>query len=85
MYILDTTNCRVMKWNIGDPFGSVLVNGRGCGSALDRIGTSYAMFIDSQLNIYISENTNHRVTKWLNGNNIAGQIVGLAVFFSLLI
>ena len=75
MYILDTSNCRVLQWDLGDPFGRVLVNGRGCGSTLDRIGTSYAMFIDSQWNIYVSENTNHRVTKWMNGNNVVGQIV----------
>lgn len=75
MYILDTSNFRVLKWDIGEPFGRVVVNGRGSGATLDRIGTSYAMFVDNQFNIFVSENSNHRVTKWFNGNNVAGQIV----------
>lgn len=75
MYILDTNNYRVLKWTIGDTFGTVVVNGRGSGSTLDKIGISYGMFVDSQNNIYVSEYGNHRVTKWIAGNNTIGQLV----------
>ena len=75
MYILDTTNYRVLQWQIGDQLGTVVVNGRGSGSTLDKITTSYAMFVDSQSNIYVSEYGNHRVTKWTAGNNTVGQLV----------
>ncbi|CAF1116879.1 unnamed protein product [Rotaria sordida] len=75
MYILDTFNYRVLKWTLGDTFGTVVVNGRGLGTTLDKIGVSYAMFLDSQNNIYVSEYGNHRVTKWWAGNNTVGQLV----------
>ena len=75
MYILDTYNCRVMTWKVGEPIGTVVVNGRGCGSAYTTIGRSYGLFIDSFNNIYISENVYHRVTLWYNGNNTAGTLV----------
>ena len=81
MYILDTSNYRVLKWRVGDVFGTVVVNGRGSGSGLDRIGASYAIFIDLQNFIYVSEYSNHRVTRWNPSNNTAGQLVKLLFRF----
>ena len=75
MFILDSAYCRVLTWQVGDPLGTVVVNGRGCSSTFTTIGQSYGMFVDSQLNIYVSENSNHRVTQWFNGNNTAGTLV----------
>ncbi|CAF3803800.1 unnamed protein product [Rotaria magnacalcarata] len=75
MYILDTSNYRVLTWVLGDPFGTVVVNGRGAGTTLDKIGVSYSIFVDSQSNIYVSEYGNYRVTKWIAGNNTIGQLV----------
>lgn len=75
MHILDTNNYRVLKWPVGDTFGTVVVNGRGAGSTLDKIGVSYALCLDTQNNIYVSEAGNHRVTKWISGNNTVGQLV----------
>ena len=75
MYIADGFNCRILSWQPLEPMGTVVVNGRGCGGTFDRIGRPFGMFVDSQLNIYVSENTNHRVTKWLNDNNTAGVLV----------
>lgn len=81
MYILDTTNYRVLKWQLGDQLGTVVVNGRGSGTTLDKIGTSYAMCFDNQNNIYISEYSNHRVTKWPLSNNTVGQLVSYFFIF----
>ncbi|CAF5095304.1 unnamed protein product, partial [Rotaria sp. Silwood1] len=52
-----------------------VAGGHGTGTTLDKIGTSYAIYLDDQSNIYISEYSNHRVTIWLNGNTTAGSIV----------
>ena len=81
MFILDSSNYRVLKWQLGDQLGSIVVNGRGAGSTLDKIGISYAMCFDNLNNIYISENGNHRVTKWALSNNTVGQLVNIFVFF----
>jgi sugar lactone lactonase YvrE len=75
MYILDTTNYRVLKWQLGDPLGYVVAGGNGAGSSLTQISTSYGMFVDSQLNIYVSDSANCRVTKWLSTNTTSGILV----------
>jgi hypothetical protein len=75
MYILDTSNYRVLKWTVGDPLGYIIVGGNGNGAAFTQIGTSYAIFVDNQFNIYVSESSNNRVTKWLVTNTTAGILV----------
>ncbi|CAF4169007.1 unnamed protein product [Rotaria sp. Silwood2] len=75
MYILDTTNYRVLRWQFGDPFGHVVAGGNGAGAALTQITTSYALFVDSQSNVYVSEYSNHRVTLWLSINTTSGILV----------
>lgn len=77
MYILDSSNCRVLKWQLGDPLGYVVAAGRGCGSQLFQIAISYSMFVDNQGNIYISDYTNHRVTYWSTTNTTSGVLVGI--------
>ena len=75
MYILDTFNYRTLRWTIGDPLGFIVTGGRGAGSTFDRMGVTYGLFIDGQENIYLSEQSNHRVTLWYNGNTTAGVLV----------
>ncbi len=75
MYILDTSNYRVLRWKVGDPLGYIVAGGNSAGSSLTQISTSYSMFVDSQLNIYISDSGNSRVTKWLHTNTTAGILV----------
>ena len=75
MFILDSSNYRVMKWQLNDPSGVVVAGGRGYGSTLDRLATCYAMFVDNQFNIFISDNTYHRIVRWSVTNTSAGQLV----------
>jgi len=75
MYILDTTNCRVLRWAVGDPLGYVVAGGNGAGSALTQFSTSYGMFVDSQFNIYVSDFANHRIVKWFSTNTTSGILV----------
>ncbi|CAF4991906.1 unnamed protein product, partial [Rotaria sp. Silwood1] len=75
MYILDSSNCRVVRWLSGEPLGFTVAAGHGYGSTLDKIGTSYAIYLDDQSNIYISDHSNHRVTKWFNGNHTTGATI----------
>lgn len=76
MYILDSTNYRVLRWRIGEPLGSVIAGGNSWGASLTQISTSYAMFVDSQLNVYVSDAGNNRVTRWLATNRTSGILVG---------
>lgn len=64
-----------MRWTVGEPIGTVVAGGRGSGSTFDRIGRAFGMFVDSQQNIYVSDNTNHRVARWNNGNTATSFLV----------
>ena len=75
MYILDSYNYRVLRWNVGEPLGYIVAGGNGGGSAFNQIGMSYSLFVDHQFNIYISENGNNRVTFWSVLNITAGVLV----------
>lgn len=75
MFILDNQNFRVLRWDVGDQLGYVVAGGRGLGSTFDRMGYSMGIFVDTAYNIYISEQTYHRITLWSNGNTTAGRLV----------
>lgn len=74
-YILDWTNCRVMRWVEGEPMGNVVAGGNGCGGSLTQIHYSYGMFVDNQSNIYISDRQYHRVVQWSPTNLTSGVLV----------
>ena len=76
MFILDSTNYRVLRWQLNEPSGVIVAGGRGYGSVLNQLATCYAMFVDSQFNIFISDNTYHRIVRWSVTNTSAGQLVG---------
>lgn len=75
MFIMDTSNYRVLKWTLGDNLGFIVAGGNGNGGGSTQIGASYELFVDQQYNIYVSENSNHRLTKWLSTNPSTGVIV----------
>ena len=75
MYILDTSNYRVLKWQLNEPLGFVVAGGNGNGAQLTQIGVSYSMFVDSNGNVYVSESSNHRVTFWSTTNSSYGVLV----------
>lgn len=75
MYILDTSNCRVLRWAPGEPLGFLVAGDGSCGSTLTRISTSYGMFVTPSYDIYISDYANHRVTVWSPSNTTSGVLV----------
>ncbi len=75
MYILDNSNYRVLRWKIGDSLGYIVAGGNSAGSSLTQITTSYAMLVDAQHNIYVSEYANHRITMWSVTNTTSGVLV----------
>lgn len=85
MFIMDTSNYRVLRWIVGDPLGYTVAGGNGNGGASTQIGASYGLFIDDQYNVYVSEQTNHRITLWLSSNPSIGNIVIHSPLFLLII
>lgn len=72
-YIVDYTNYRIQRWNNG--VATIVAGGNGAGATLNKMSTSYELYVDNNLNIYISEYGNHRVTLWTAGNTTQGRIV----------
>lgn len=75
MFIMDTSNFRVLRWTPGDTIGVVVAGGNGNGGGSNQISYSNALFVDSLLNVYVSESSNHRVTLWLSSNPSTGNLV----------
>ena len=78
MFILDTYNFRVLRWQAGEPLGFLVAGGNGNGGSFNQLGYSYALFVDQQQNIFISDNSNHRIVRWSASNTTSGTLV---IFF----
>lgn len=77
IYVVDGENARVQKWAANATTGVTVAGGNGFGAALNQLSIPAMngnVFVDQNNNIYVTEYTNHRVTKWAP-NATAGVIV----------
>jgi len=77
IYIVDAGNARVQKWATGATSGVTVAGGNGLGTALNQLGTPSMngnLFVDAGENVFVTEYSNNRVTKWLPGAT-AGVVV----------
>ncbi|OJV56318.1 MAG: hypothetical protein BGO31_14610 [Bacteroidetes bacterium 43-16] len=77
IYIVDAGNARVQKWASGATTGVTVAGGNGFGAALNQLATPSMngnLYVDASENVYITEYSNHRVSKWVPGAT-AGVIV----------
>ncbi len=73
LYIYDSLNYRIQMWIYSQPIGSTVAGGQGSGTTLNKISSGNGLYVDDQGRIYVSENANHRVTRW--DNTTIGVIV----------
>lgn len=67
LYISDTANHRILKWQAGALSG-VLVAGSGTwGSALNQLYTPRGICMDRIGDLYIADTNNHRIVRWTPG------------------
>ena len=69
LYISDANHYRVQRWSHGASNGSTVAgSATGVpGSTLDKIDTSFALYVDTANNVYVSDAFNARVVKWSSG------------------
>lgn len=68
VYVSDYKKHEVRRYDKGgDRRGIVVAGGHDCGSNLNQFNWPSYLFIDAQLNLYVSDWNNHRVMKWLRG------------------
>jgi hypothetical protein len=46
LYISDTYNCRILKWNIASNDITIVVGGTGCGNALNQFDCCNGLYSD---------------------------------------
>ncbi len=54
----------------------VVAGGNGQGNRLDQFNAPYYIYVDEDHSIYISDNGNHRVMKWLEGEKEGFVVAG---------
>ncbi|CAF3038241.1 unnamed protein product, partial [Rotaria sp. Silwood2] len=74
LYISDSQNHEVRRYQLGDMNGTIVAGGNGKGTGLDQLNLPTYIFVDQQQAVYVSERHNHRVTKWNKGAT-AGIVV----------
>ena len=64
MYLGDRDNQRIMKWSQGVTLGILVAGGHGLRSDLKRTAWLNGVVVDQFGNEYVSEEGNHRITRW---------------------
>ncbi|CAF3788662.1 unnamed protein product [Rotaria sp. Silwood1] len=67
LYISDTTNNAVRRYQIGDKNGILIAGGNGKGDGFTQFSNPKYLFVDRQQAIYVSDGYNNRVMKWNKG------------------
>ncbi|CAF1341711.1 unnamed protein product [Rotaria sordida] len=78
LYVVDTYSCRVQFWSYGASNGST-VAGSSCGSTgptLDKLGYSFALYVDTAKNVYVSDASFGRIVKWSSGASTGVLVAG---------
>ncbi|CAF4215347.1 unnamed protein product [Rotaria sordida] len=67
LYISDTNEDEVRRYQIGDKNGTIVAGGNGKGADLNQLNFPTYIFVDQQQTVYVSDSSNHRVIKWNKG------------------
>ncbi|CAF1017879.1 unnamed protein product [Adineta steineri] len=76
IYIADSLNHRIVKWDQGAREGRLIIGGAGAGNESHQFHYITAMFIDKEGSIYVGDNHNHRIQKWKKDSTRGETIIG---------
>ncbi|CAF1351707.1 unnamed protein product [Rotaria sordida] len=76
LYISDTANDEVRRYQIGDQNGTLVAGGNGEGAGLNQLNEPGYIFVDQQQTVYVSDYGNHRVMKWNKGEKQGIVVAG---------
>lgn len=76
MYISDSNNHRIQKWNNGASQGVTVAGGNGSGNAPRQLYYPSFVFVDAVGNIYICDSSNDRIQKWASGSSQGITVAG---------
>ncbi len=75
MYIADSYNHRIVKWEIGSSEGVTVAGGNNNGSNLNQLHYPISV-IHENGNLIIADNENHRIVKWVIGETEGVVLAG---------
>ena len=64
IYVADTNNDRIMKWDIGALEGYIVAGGQGRGDAPNQLSYPLDVIVDPNGTMYIVDSYNERVQQW---------------------
>ena len=67
LYVSDSDNHRVMKWNKGGKEGTVVAGGQDKGKLATQLSFPYRPIVDTMGTLYVTEGVDNRVTRWPKG------------------
>ncbi|CAF3788645.1 unnamed protein product [Rotaria sp. Silwood1] len=76
LYVSDTTNNAVKRYQIGDKNGILIAGGNGKGDGFTQFSNPKYLFVDRQQAIYVSDSYNNRVVKWNKGTTEGFVVAG---------
>lgn len=76
IYISDSQNFRIQKWEKGAKQGTTVAGGNGRGRADDQLGITAGIWIDSKNNLYVADKTNGRIQRWTLGATKGETVAG---------
>lgn len=74
LFIADTENHRVLRWEWNAQSGEVVCGGNGRGSDLQHLNEPKNLILDPEGFLYIADVKNHRVLRWKPGQR-QGEVV----------
>ncbi|CAF1294715.1 unnamed protein product [Rotaria sordida] len=83
IYVADSANHRVVKWERGVSKGQLIAGGKGTGDREDQLYNPSDVVVDKDGTIYISDYKNRRVQRWSpnaqSGQTIIGDISAFGI------
>ncbi|CAF1545815.1 unnamed protein product, partial [Adineta steineri] len=72
VYVSDSNNHRIMKWEKGAKEGRIVARGNSNGENLNQISKPEGIFVDDSGQIYVADYGNRRIMRWYEGK---GELV----------
>ncbi|CAF5134777.1 unnamed protein product, partial [Rotaria magnacalcarata] len=67
LYVSNTEKHEVRRYKLGEKNSTLAAGGNGCWDGLHQLNWPTYLFVDRQQNVYVSDQSNHRVMKWVEG------------------
>ncbi|CAF2050661.1 unnamed protein product, partial [Rotaria magnacalcarata] len=67
LYVSDAGKDEVRRYQLGEKNGTLVAGGNGQGAGLNQLKLPKYLFVDRDHSVYVSDNNNHRVMKWVEG------------------